>query len=143
MQHSMVPPGGGVDYDWENDHIYIKTPLEVTDGRVTLAEDVLKPGFHLARHHHKKMTELFYVLEGAVTFAFDDQTSVATVGAVINVPAGVWHEVDCIDGGRMITVFTPGGFDHYLAELAATGPEKFADAAWMEGLGEQYDIWHR
>jgi quercetin dioxygenase-like cupin family protein len=143
QRHSIVQPGGGVDYDWANDHIYIKTPLEVTDGRVTLAEDLLKPGFHLARHHHRKMTELFYVLEGEVSFAFDDETQLATVGAVVNVPAGVWHEVDCTDGGRMITIFTPGGFDHYLAELAGMSPEQFADAALMETLGERYDIWHR
>ena len=142
-RHSIVQPGGGIDYDWANDHIYIKTPFELTDGRVTLAEDVLKPGFHLARHHHKKMTELFYVLDGAVSFAFDDETRVASVGAVVNVPAGIWHEVDCTDGARMITIFTPGGFDRYLAELAVMSPEQYADAELMETLGERYDIWHR
>lgn len=43
----------------------------------------------------------------------------------------------------MITIFTPGGFDHYLAELAGMSPEQYADAELMETLGERYDIWHR
>ena len=37
----------------------------------SLVEDTMKPGFHLGRHHHKKMTEIFYILEGELTLIFD------------------------------------------------------------------------
>jgi len=59
------------------------------------------------------------------------------------VPPGVWHEVTCPGGGRLLTVFTPGGFDHYLAELAAMAADQLADATTVDLLGEKYDIWTR
>ena len=119
----------------------IKTPFEVTGGRVTFAEDVLKPGFHLARHHHRRMVEIFYILDGEVSFVFDDDSAVVTSGTVVNVPAGIWHEVTCTAGGRLLTVFTPGGFDHYLAKLADLDSDALADADRITRLGEEYDIW--
>jgi quercetin dioxygenase-like cupin family protein len=119
----------------------IKTPLEVTDGRVTFAEDVLKPGFHLARHHHRQMVEIFYILEGEVSFVFDDESAIVTAGTVVNVPAGVWHDVRCTGGGRLLTLFTPGGFDHYLARLAELDADALANADLVTRFGEEYDIW--
>ena len=137
----VVSAGGGLDYDWSKDHVFVKTPLALTDGRVTVVEDVLKPGFYLAPHHHRRMVEIFYILVGEVTFTFDDETIVATVGTTVSVPANTRHEVACPAGGRLITVFTPGGFDQYLAELAALTPEQLADEPAMSSLAERYDIW--
>lgn len=141
MAYSVLRPGEGTDYDWSNDHVFVKTPLELTAGRVTVVEDTLKPGFHLARHHHRSMIEIFYVLAGEVTFTFDDETVVAGVGTTVNVPPGVWHEASSAGGGRLITVFSPGGFDHYMAELAAMDAAQLADVEVMAALSEKYDIW--
>jgi quercetin dioxygenase-like cupin family protein len=143
MKQQFIPPGDGVDYDWANDHVYVKGPFEASDGRVTLVEDTLKPGFLLARHHHRSMVEMFYILDGSVTFTFDDETIEATAGATVIIPPGVWHTVACIEGGRLLTVFTPGGFDHYLSELAAMAPEQLDDADAVQLLGETYDLWTR
>ena len=143
MRYSVVLPGHGTDYDWSNDHVFVKTPLDVTDGRVTVVEDTLKPGFHLPRHHHRSMVEIFYILDGEITFAFDDGTVIATQGTTVNVPTLTWHEVTCAAGGRLITVFTPGGFDRYLAELAAMDADQLADADLMTQLSETYDTWMR
>ena len=41
----------------------------------------------------------------------------------------------------MITIFTPGGFDHYLAELASMTPAQLEDADLVAELGRRYDIW--
>jgi len=141
MRHQVVPAGAGPDFDWTNDHMYVKTPVEMTDGRVTVVEDILKPGFHLPRHHHQAMTEIFFVLEGDATFVFDDETVLATVGMTVTVPPGVRHEMSCPGGARFITVFTPGGFDRYLAELASLSPAQMDDAGAIAALGERYDIW--
>ena len=65
MTHSVIRPGEGLHYDWTKDHIVVKTTLGITDGRVTVVEDTIKPGFHLPRHHHKRTVEIFYVLDGA------------------------------------------------------------------------------
>ncbi len=141
MKQQIIAANDGQNYDWANDHIYVKTPLELTEGRVTLVEDTLKPGFHLARHYHKIMTEVFYILEGNVTFQFDDETIIATPGMTINIPPNIWHDVSCPQGGKLLTIFTPGGFDHYLAELATMTNEQFADEALMTALGQKYDSW--
>ncbi len=141
MHQTIVAATEGLDYDWSNDHMTIKTPVEATDGRLTLAEDRLKPGFLLPRHYHRTTMEVFFVLDGTVIFTFDDETAATTPGTVVNIPPGVWHEVSCADGGRLLTIFTPGGFDHYLAALAALDERALADAAQMERLAQQYDHW--
>lgn len=87
------------------------------------------------------MTEIFYVLEGEATFAFDDETVVAARGTVVNIPPHVVHEVTSEEGARLITVFSPGGFDACLDEMATMTAEQFADGALMRTLGEKYDNW--
>ena len=141
IKQQVIESGGGPDYAWTNDHIYVKTTCDHADGRVTVVEDTLKPGFHLAHHYHKKMTEIFYILEGQVTFNFNDERVVASRGMTINIPPHVIHEVISKEGARLITVFSPGGFDEYLEELAAMTEEQFADGVLMRTLAEKYDTW--
>jgi quercetin dioxygenase-like cupin family protein len=86
MKQHVVAAGHGPDYDWSQDHISVKTPMELTDERVSVVEDVLKPGFHLPAHRHRSMVEIFYILEGEVTFAFEDETVIATPGTTVTVP---------------------------------------------------------
>ncbi len=143
MKQEIVLPGQGKSYDWSKDHVHVKSRLELSDGRITLVEDRLKPGFFLARHHHKKMIEVFYVLEGTVVFAFDDEKVAATAGTTLNVPPGVWHEVTSPEGAKLLTIFSPGGFDNYLEELVALTEAQYADAAFMRTLSERYDIFER
>jgi quercetin dioxygenase-like cupin family protein len=143
MKQSIVLPGQGQSYDWSKDHVFVKSTLDLSDGRLTLVEDQLKPGFFLARHHHKKMVEIFYVLDGSVEFRFDDETVVAEPGTTLNVPPDVWHEVSSRDGARLLTIFSPGGFDRYLEELVTLTEGQYADAAFMRDMSEKYDIFER
>jgi len=141
IKQQVIESGGGPDYAWTNDHIYVKTTCDHADGRVTVVEDTLKPGFHLSRHYHKTMTEIFYILEGQVTFNFNDETVLASPGMTINIPPHVTHEVISKEGARLITVFSPGGFDKYLKEMAAMTEAQFADGVLMRTLAEKYDTW--
>ena len=141
MKQHVVAPGEGLAYDWSQDHVTVKTPVELTAGRVSVVEDILKPGFHLPAHRHRSMTEIFYILDGEVSFVFDDQSVTATAGATVTVPADTRHEVMSAGGGRLLTIFTPGGFDRYLAELATLTPAELDDAHGIRALGERYDIW--
>jgi quercetin dioxygenase-like cupin family protein len=141
MKQRVVEAAGGRDYDWTNDHIYVKTTADLTGGRLTVVEDTLKPGFHLARHYHKEMTEVFFVLEGEITFVFGDEAVVATPGVTVNVPPGVVHEVSSERGGKLITMFSPGGFERYLEALASLSEAQSEDAAFMRSLAEEHDIW--
>jgi len=64
------------------------------------------------------MVEIVYILDGEITFEFPDETVVATPGTMVAVPPDTRHKVTGPAGGRFISIFTPGGFDRYLAELA-------------------------
>lgn len=143
MKQRIVRPGEGKSYDWSKDHVFVKSTLDLSDGRLTLVEDRLKPGFTLARHHHKKMIEIFYVLEGNIEFTFDDEKVDATPGTVLNVPPNVWHGVRTPGGATLLTIFSPGGFDAYLEELVAMPESAYADAALMREVSERYDIFER
>jgi mannose-6-phosphate isomerase-like protein (cupin superfamily) len=143
MKQQVVLPGQGKSYDWAQDHVLVKSSVDLSDGRMTLVEDRLKPGFFLARHHHRKMIEVFYVLEGAVEFVFDDEAVVALPGTTLNVPPGVWHEVRSGEGARLLTIFSPGGFDRYLEELVVLTEAQYGDAAFMRDLSERFDIFER
>ncbi|MFO0648042.1 MAG: cupin domain-containing protein [Polyangiales bacterium] len=143
MKQQIVLPGQGKSYDWSKDHVLVKSTLDLSDGRLTLVEDRLKPGFSLARHHHRKMIEIFYVLDGEVEFVFDDESVLALPGTTLNVPPNVWHEVRSTGGARLLTIFSPGGFDQYLEELVAMPESRYADAAFMRDLSERYDIFER
>ncbi len=142
MKQQIVLPGEGTDYDWTNDHIYVKTVGAYSDGRVSFVEDTLKPGFHLARHYHKRMTEVFYILDGELTLIFDDEVVSATAGTTINVPPNVWHEASSENGAKMLSLFSPAGFEDYLAEMATLTDDQFADETFMNRLNERYDIWN-
>jgi len=90
---------------------HVRGPRRDSVSGVTLVEDTLKPGFFLARHHHKKMIEIFYVLDGVVEFAFEEESVTATAGTTLNVPPVVRHEVKSQTGAKLLTIFSPGGFD--------------------------------
>jgi len=141
MNYEIIQPGEGIEYEWSSDHIFVKTIGDLAEGRVSMVEDTLKPGFYLGRHHHKKMTEIFYILEGEFTIIFDDETIVASTGTTVNIPPNVWHEVNSENGARLLSIFSPAGFEDYLAQLNTLTDEQFADEAFMRTLNEKYDIW--
>jgi quercetin dioxygenase-like cupin family protein len=143
MKQTILLPGKGKSYAWAKDHVLVKSTLDLSDGRLTLVEDTLKPGFFLARHHHKKMIEIFYVLEGSVEFVFDDERIEAKPGTTLNVPPDVWHEVKSPAGAKLLTIFSPGGFDRYLEELVSLSEAQYADTAFIRDLSERYDIFER
>ena len=137
----VVRKGQGDDYDYSQDHCYVKLSSHHTNGELSMVEDTLKPGFYLARHHHKIMTEIFYILEGEVELIFDNETVLAIPGDTITVPPNVWHAARCKEGGKMLTIFKNGQFDLFLEELSTLSEEDFADAEKMTRLSAKYDVY--
>ena len=143
MHHQeVIRKGEGENYNYSQDHCFIKLASTQTNGELCFVEDTLKPGFNLGRHHHKIMTEVFYILEGEVTLIFDDETVVAKAGDTVTVPPNVWHAATCEKGGKMLTIFKNGRFDVYLERLSHLTAEHFADAAFMQALSAEFDIYN-
>lgn len=136
-----VKNGAGENYDYSQDHCFVKLSSRDTKGDLAMVEDTLKPGFFLGRHYHKRMTEVFYVLEGEVEFIFDDETVLARAGDTVTVPPTVWHAANCEQGGKMLTIFGQGRFDLYLERLSQMTEAQFQDAALMKAMAEEFDIY--
>ena len=91
---NFIRKGEGENYNYAQDHCFIKLSSRDTNGELCIIEDTLKPGFHLNRHHHKIMTEVFYILEGELELIFDNETTILKEGDTITVPPNVWHEAN-------------------------------------------------
>ena len=136
-----IKNGEGENYNYSQDHCFIKLSSRDTNGELCLIEDTLKPGFHLKRHHHKLMTEIFYMLIGELELVFDDETIILKEGDTITVPPNVWHEAICKDGGKMLTIFKNGQFDVFLEELSKMTTEDFSNKELMKSVSNKFDIY--
>lgn len=140
-EKEVILSGKGENYNYSQDHCFIKLSSRHTNNELCFVEDTLKPGFHLARHHHKIMTEVFYILEGEVELIFDDETVVAKAGDTVTVPPNVWHEAKCKDGGKMLSIFKNGQFDLYLEKLSKMSDSDFENAELMNAVSAEFDIY--
>ena len=137
----LIKNGAGENYNYSQDHCFVKLSSRDTHGELCMVEDTLKPGFHLGRHHHKIMTEVFYMLEGTLKLTFDDETVLLQPGDTITVPPNVWHAAHCEAGGKMLTIFKNGQFDIFLERLSQCSEADFQDAAKMKAISEEFDIY--
>jgi len=138
----VIRNGEGDNYPYSQDHCFVKLSSRHTNGELSFVEDTLKPGFYLARHHHKIMTEVFYILEGEVELIFDDETITAKSGDTVTVPPHVWHAAKCEKGGKMLSIFKNGQFDLYLERLAQLTDDDFANEEFMKNLNAEFDIYN-
>ena len=137
----VIRNGEGENYDYSQDHCFVKLSSNNTNGELSFVEDTLKPGFYLGRHHHKIMTEVFYILEGDVELIFDDETIIAKPGDTVTVPPNVWHAAKCEKGGKMLTIFKNGQFDLYLKKLSQLTDSDFENVELMKSISAEYDIY--
>lgn len=138
----VIRNGEGDNYPYSQDHCFIKLSSHDTNGELCFVEDTLKPGFFLARHHHKIMTEVFYILEGEVDLIFDDETIKAGPGDTVTVPPNVWHAAKCEKGGKMLSIFKNGRFDAYLERMTTMADEDFSNLELMKKLNAEFDIYN-
>ncbi len=139
-RYALHGPGEGVNYDWQNDHTFVKVSAADTGAAYTLMEDNLKPGFELGLHRHDTHAETFYILEGQIVFYVDGDWHDLGPNTTLHVPPGVPHGCRAPDGGRMLMIYQPSGFDGFLAEMARMEPRDFDDPARMALLSAKYDI---
>ncbi len=140
-EKEIIRQGHGKNYPFGQDHCFIKLASSHTHGELCFVEDTLKPGFYLPRHHHKKMLEVFYILEGEVEYTFDDETLIAKAGDTITVPPNVWHAAKCEKGGKMLSIFKNGKFDEYLERLSQMTDAQFEDKELMAEISAEFDIY--
>jgi quercetin dioxygenase-like cupin family protein len=140
-EKEVIRNGEGKNHNYSQDHCFIKLSSHHTNGALNFVEDTLKPGFYLARHHHKIMTEIFYILEGEVELIFDDETIIAKSGDTVTVPPNIWHAASCKKGGKMLSIFQKGQFDLYLERLSQMSDSDFENSNLMKSISAEFDIY--
>jgi quercetin dioxygenase-like cupin family protein len=116
-----------------------------TGGALYLSEMTVEPGFTgPPLHTHARLTDMFYVLEGTLTFQIGEDRKEASAGAFVCAPPGVPHTFSNLaaEPARFLNFNVPGGFEHYIRRLAeawqeAGGPP---DPAVLTEIVADYDI---
>ncbi|MCK0159645.1 cupin domain-containing protein [Allomuricauda sp. F6463D] len=140
-EKEIIRNGEGKNYNYSQDHCFIKLSSKNTNGELCFVEDKIKPGFFLPRHYHKIMTEVFYILEGEVQLIFDDVTLICKPGDTISIPPKIWHAAKCEKGGKMLSIFKNGQFDQYLEKLSQMSDSDFANKDLMKSVSAEFDIY--
>ena len=108
----IAPATGGVN---------VLARSEQAGGRIAVMDNHVRAGFAGPRLHHHDFDELFWVLEGELTFQLGDELLARRAGELAFAPRGVHHTFanrgDA--GARTLIVCTPAGFERYFARIAA------------------------
>jgi quercetin dioxygenase-like cupin family protein len=115
---------------------------EQTDGHLGLIEETLSPDFDgPPLHVHPAFDELFFVLEGELTFQVRDGLKTVAAGDWLLAPRGVPHTFanHSDQPARALIAVTPAGFERYFRLVSAqlTGTEPPADAFGPRPATEQ------
>jgi quercetin dioxygenase-like cupin family protein len=117
---------------------------EDTDGHLGLVDETLSPDFDgPPLHVHPAFDELFFVLEGELTFQVRDELMSVAAGNWLLAPRGTPHTFANHSGepARVLIAVTPAGFERYFRLVSAelTGaeprPESFGPRPVTEQVG--------
>jgi mannose-6-phosphate isomerase-like protein (cupin superfamily) len=110
-----------------------------TGGTFGLMELTVPPGVGPAPHIHAREAEIFYVLEGKMTFASPHGVIEAPAGTLVHGPKGtphVWRNSGDVPA-RMLDLVVPGGFEGFFADLGyklPSAPAVPGSPAWRRSL---------
>jgi quercetin dioxygenase-like cupin family protein len=100
-------------------HVLLRS--EQSDGQVAVMANAVAAGFPGPPLHKHDFDEMFYVLEGELTFEVAGERMTAGTGELAFAPRGVPHTFANLSDrpARMVLVCTPAGFERYFARMAA------------------------
>ncbi|HEX3737051.1 MAG TPA: cupin domain-containing protein [Solirubrobacterales bacterium] len=138
-------PGEGENFEMGASRISLKATSADTDGAFFLSETVVESGFAgPPLHIHHKLTDMFYVLEGTLTFRIGDDTVEGPAGTFVCAPPGVPHTFSNPGSqlARFLNFNVPGGFEAYMRELAAAWTENGGapDPATIGAIASRHDF---
>jgi mannose-6-phosphate isomerase-like protein (cupin superfamily) len=123
--------------------IVLKATGADTAGTFFLSETTLAPGsVSPPPHHHEKLHDMFFVLDGTLTVRLGDETVSASPGTFVCVPPGVIHTFSNESSGpaRFLNFNTPSGWEHYMRDLAEAARSEPLTPAVIGRIGVRYDL---
>jgi len=110
----ILPPGGGRQYNCGPMEALFLADGSETGNRYAVSIWWVEPGKPgPGAHSHEANEELFYVIEGTMTFRVGDRFVDAPTGTFLRIPATIVHDFENRTDQRAgaLNVFIPGGFE--------------------------------
>ena len=128
-----IPHGGSPDHDatlwYQRRPTAILLTAERTNGQCSVVLGTERPGSEPPRHRHQHEDETCYVLAGTLTYHVGDELLQASAGTCVFLPRGIDHTfVVHSPEARVLTFYTPGGFEGYVREMSVPHPGAGAHA---------------
>jgi mannose-6-phosphate isomerase-like protein (cupin superfamily) len=102
--------------------VTIKASGAETNDSFYLGEVVIEAGFPgPPPHRHRRLHDMFYVLDGTLTMRLGDETLELERGSFVCVPPGVVHTFSNPRDTpvKLLNFNTPAGWENYMRDLAA------------------------
>ena len=118
----FLTAGAGRHYDAGPMHAVFKADGAETEDRYCVSEWWLEAGQPgPGPHSHEANEELFYVVEGSMSFLVGAEWLEASRGSFLRIPAGTTHDFENRSDARagVLNVFIPGGFETMMPRIVA------------------------
>jgi mannose-6-phosphate isomerase-like protein (cupin superfamily) len=140
----VLEPGEGEQLDLGPSRSTVKAGAGNGMGSLAVLESTVQAGFPgPVLHHHERMVDSFYVLDGILGLQFGDEAVEAGPDSYALVPPGNPHTFSTPDSGpvRLLNIFAPAGFEGYVREMAERAQAgAYLDQAGMAEIASKYDF---
>ncbi len=116
----VVPPDAGRSLTAFGDTVLVKLSGEQTGGALSASISSAPPGNGPPLHRHGREDELFYVLEGRLSFFADGAWTEGGPGTMAFLPRGQAHTFRNVGDApsKMLILTLPSGFENFFARCA-------------------------
>ncbi|WP_431973851.1 cupin domain-containing protein [Micromonospora haikouensis] len=96
----------------------VKVTGSQTDGRLSLMEGRIAPGFGNTPHAHGAEDEAFYVVSGEFRFINGDRSFIAGPGDFVYIPRGTRHGFKNLgtEEAKLLVFYTPAGAEQFFLQ---------------------------
>lgn len=116
----ILEPGQGRVYDCGTMTAVFKADENETDEKYSISEWWLEPNSDgPGPHLHEGNVEVFYMLEGTISFLIGEKWVDAEKGAMVRIPAKTIHDFKNQTNQRagVLNFYIPGGFERNMPEI--------------------------
>ena len=116
----VLRPGQGRSYPMGRISALFKADGAETAGRYSISEWWLEPHTRGPGAHSHAEDDVFFVIEGTMSFLLGDEWMHAAAGSFVLVPAGVTHDFENRGSARagVLNISVPGGFEEDMPSIA-------------------------
>jgi mannose-6-phosphate isomerase-like protein (cupin superfamily) len=130
----VVLPGGGTAIQPNGNPALVLATKEQTGGQfgAIILSDAGAGGGPGPAIIQQTQTEIWFVLEGSYEFHIGDKVFTAGPGTFIAVDAGQPHGFITKSAGRLLTLYAPGGYEHFFMDWDKLGLKPGPDLGKLE-----------